>query len=131
MAGGADGALWVGTGGGLARLDKDGSWQTYSKANTRGGLPYDSVRALARGADGALWVGTDCGLARLDKDGRWQTYNKANTQGGLPDDNVGALARGADGALWVGRRRRPGAARQGRKLADLQPGRHPGRPAAR
>ena len=47
MARGADGALWVGTCAGLARLDKDGSWQTYSKANTRGGLPDDNVLALA------------------------------------------------------------------------------------
>jgi hypothetical protein len=30
LAVGADGALWVGTGGGLARLDKDGRWQTWS-----------------------------------------------------------------------------------------------------
>jgi Two component regulator propeller len=106
LASGADGALWVGTFGlvgGLARLDKDGRWQTYSKASTRGGLPEDYVRALAGGADGALWVGTfGGGLARLDKDGRWQTYSKASTQGGLPDDHVSALAGGVDGALWVG-----------------------------
>ena len=76
MARGGDGALWVGTDGGLARLDKDGSWQTYSRANTGGGLPDDGVWALAGDTDGALWVGTDGGLARLDKDGRWQTYSK-------------------------------------------------------
>ena len=103
MAGGADGALWVGTEGGLARLDKEGRWQSYSKASTQGGLPADSVLALAGGADGALWVGTDSdGLARLDKEGRWQSYSKASTQGGLPADRVQALAGGADGALWVG-----------------------------
>ena len=58
MAGGADGALWVGTEGGLARLDKEGRWQSYSKSSTQGGLPDDWVTALAGGADGALWVGT-------------------------------------------------------------------------
>ena len=74
-------------GGGLARLDKDGHWQTYSKASTQGGLPDDDVPALALGADDALWVGTwSGGLARLDKDGHWQTYSNASTQGGLPDD---------------------------------------------
>ena len=75
---------------------------------------------MAGGADGALWVGTGGGgLARLDKDGRWQTYSKAKTQGGLPDDSVLALAR--RGRRAVGRNgRRPGAARQGRTLADLQ-----------
>ena len=90
-------------GGGLARLDKDGHWRTYSKASTQGGLPDDSVLALALGADGSLWAGTvGGGLARLDKDGHWQTYSKASTQGGLPYDIVRALALGADGSLWAG-----------------------------
>ncbi len=88
--------------GGLARLDKDGNWQTYTKANTSGGVPADKVLALVSSVDGALWVGTVGGLARLDKDGHWQTYTKANTGGGLPADVVLALASGADGALWVG-----------------------------
>jgi Two component regulator propeller len=65
LAPGADGDLWIGTwGGGLARLDKDGRWQTYNTANTEGGLPNDVVWALAPGADGALWIGTGGGLAR-------------------------------------------------------------------
>ena len=102
MAHGPDGALWVGTDRGLARLDKDGHWQTYSKANTNGGLPSDGVYTLALGADGALWVGTVGGLTRLDKDGRWHTYNKANTNGGLPNDWVMRLALAPDGALWAG-----------------------------
>jgi ligand-binding sensor domain-containing protein len=107
---GADGTLWIGTegdaigrtAGGLARLNRGGHWQTYSKANTNGALPGDSVNALAIGADGALWIGTGRGVTRLDKDGRWETYSKANTNGGLPDDSVNALARSADGALWIG-----------------------------
>jgi ligand-binding sensor domain-containing protein len=79
LALGADGALWAGTSGGLARLDKDGHWRSYSEATTRGGLPVGLVRALALGADGALWAGTDGGLARLDKDGHWQNYSTAST----------------------------------------------------
>src|SRR5438309_551481 len=58
LAIGADGALWAGTAGGLARLDKDGQWRTYSTARTNGGLPCCDVLALAIGADGALWAGT-------------------------------------------------------------------------
>ena len=51
QAAGTDGALWVGTdGGGLARLDKNGRWQTYSTAITKGGRPNDHVWALAPGA---------------------------------------------------------------------------------
>jgi ligand-binding sensor domain-containing protein len=99
---GADSSVWVGTSSGLARIDKDGHWQTYSKTTTQGRLPDDRVEALAPGADGSLWVGTAGGLARLDKDGHWQTYSQASTHGRLPDDRVEALARGADGSLWVG-----------------------------
>ena len=84
-----DGSLWVGThAGGLVRFDKDGHWQSYSKASTQGALPADFVSALAPGADGSLWVGTARGLARLDKEGQWQAYSKASTQGGLPNDDV-------------------------------------------
>ena len=42
------------TDGGLARLDKDGHWQTYSEASTNGGLPpSDAVLAtLPLGSQG-------------------------------------------------------------------------------
>ena len=48
LAPGPEGALWIGTDGGLARLDQNGRWLTYSTANTGGGLPNDNVYA-------ALW----------------------------------------------------------------------------
>jgi ligand-binding sensor domain-containing protein len=101
VASGLDGAIWVGTlGGGLARFD-NGHWQTYTTANTKGGLPSNFITALAPGSDG-IWVGTNVGLARLDKDDGWQTYTKAETKGGLPSDGIRALALGSDGALWIG-----------------------------
>ena len=85
----------------MARLDKDGNWQTYSKASTNGGLPNDHINALALSVDGAVWVGTPpAGLARLDKDGRWQTYTKADTL--VLDDFINALALGAARGLWIG-----------------------------
>jgi ligand-binding sensor domain-containing protein/integrase len=105
LALGQDGSLWAGTYGGLARLDREGRWQSYTRANTNGGLPGDMIEALALGQDGSLWVGTrDAGLARLDREGRWQSYTRANTNGGLPGDAIGALALGQDGSLWVGTR---------------------------
>ncbi len=39
----ADGALWAGTDGGLVRLDRDGGWQVYDRADSDGGLPSDIV----------------------------------------------------------------------------------------
>jgi len=103
LAQGPDGLLWVGTDGGLARLDADGHWQTHTKASTNGGLPNDYVLTLALGRDGSLWAGTlGGGLARLDKDGDWQAYGQASTNGGLPSDDVRALALSRDGSLWAG-----------------------------
>jgi ligand-binding sensor domain-containing protein len=114
LALGADGSLWAGTESGLARLDKDGHWQTYSTANTQSGLQVDEVQALALGADRSLWVATfRHGLARL-KDEHWQTYSTASTQGGLPSNypmnfnayiGIGGAhfvaGRYADTALWI------------------------------
>ena len=57
--------LWVGTRGGLARL-QGGRWTTLDRA---AGLPNDSVLALLETADAAgsrtLWIGTADGLARM------------------------------------------------------------------
>src|ERR1700691_3585601 len=105
-----DGALWVGTLGGLGRLDAQDQWQSYTQASTKGGLSYDYVSALAPAPDGALWVGTyrgglvgtNGGLGRLDAQGQWQSYTQASTKGGLSYDYVSALAPAPDGALWVG-----------------------------
>src|SRR5215213_4902705 len=107
VAVGKDGALWVGMGsfagtGGLARLNTDGQWESYTKASTKGGLPSDHITTLAVSANSTVWVGTADGLARLDRDGHWQHYTKASTKGGLPSDFITTLAVNADGALWVG-----------------------------
>jgi len=61
-----DGSVWIPTHGGLARLDKEGHWQTYVGAN----FIY-VVFALTLGQDGSVWIGTDGdGLGRLDKKGQ-------------------------------------------------------------
>lgn len=91
-----DGALWVGTTLGVARL-QGGRWDVFTTASS--GVPLDYVTVLMLGPDGTLWVGTRNGLTRM-KDGQWQAFTSASS--GLPDDWVSALALGADGELWVG-----------------------------
>jgi ligand-binding sensor domain-containing protein len=114
-----DGTVWAGTRGDLRRLEKDGSWKSYTSASTRGALPNDNVHALALDPDGSLWVGTEGGLARLDKDGQWQTYSQSNTTGGLPDNRVLALALGPDESIWVGTSDPWGPGRKGGGLGHL------------
>ncbi|MBD0326341.1 MAG: hypothetical protein ICV68_07915, partial [Pyrinomonadaceae bacterium] len=56
----ADGAMWFGTDGGLAKYDG-----RRTQAITADGLPQGRVLALRLDADGALWVGTETGATRL------------------------------------------------------------------
>ena len=92
----ADGALWVGTRGGLARFD--GARFVPFTTQTEPGLPSDAVSALWAAPDGALWVGTLGGLARY-RGGRFRAWTAAD---GLPDDTVWDVAGGPGGAVWVG-----------------------------
>jgi signal transduction histidine kinase/streptogramin lyase len=94
---GPDGALWIGTFGGLVRF-KDGRFTAYT---TRDGLSNNVVLSLAFDRDGALWVGTlGGGLNRLEN-GRFRRYSKAE---GLSHDTVLSILQDGDGTLWAGTR---------------------------
>ncbi|HZS41894.1 MAG TPA: hypothetical protein VFF06_33925 [Polyangia bacterium] len=98
LARGPDGALWVGTAHGVARL-AGGDW-TLARAHT-GALPDDFVTALAADGSGALWAGTySSGVARRDLSGAWSITRERD---GLPSNwvNPGALASWS-GRLFVG-----------------------------
>ncbi|HEY0407805.1 MAG TPA: two-component regulator propeller domain-containing protein [Pyrinomonadaceae bacterium] len=56
----AEGAMWFGTDGGLAKYDG-----RRTQAITADGLPQGRVLALRLDAEGALWVGTEAGATRL------------------------------------------------------------------
>ncbi len=91
-----DGAVWVGTSGGLARFT-DNQWQVFTKANSD--IPDNGVNALLATSDGAVWVGTAGGLARFT-DNQWQVFTEANSD--LPGNTVRALVATGDGAVWAG-----------------------------
>ncbi|MCB1088282.1 MAG: hypothetical protein KDM63_14630, partial [Verrucomicrobiae bacterium] len=57
-----EGAVWIGTEGGLSRFDGY-EVKTYRNSQTQGdSLSNNSVTALARDADGSIWVGTESGF---------------------------------------------------------------------
>ncbi|MFT7721291.1 MAG: diguanylate cyclase [Roseateles sp.] len=58
-----DGSLWLGTQGGLSRLDARRRGFTHLRG-TASGLPDDRIAALLRDRRGTLWIGTWQGLAR-------------------------------------------------------------------
>ena len=89
-----DGALWIGTYGGLARW-ADGHLQTWTSAH---GLSGNSIRALHEDETGALWIGTyDSGLNRF-AGGRFAPIRKRD---GLFDDGAFVILDDGAGRYWM------------------------------
>ena len=100
-----DGAVWLGTSGGLAR------WSGGGRLETIGGLDGRSVTALAQGPDGALWIGTSAaGVFRLASG----SLSRITASEDLPGDQIAALLVDRNGDLWVGTPRGIGRLRNGR-----------------
>ena len=85
----ADRTLWVGTdGGGLFRMEKDGSRTFYTAENS--GLSNNSIMALAYDRHGVLWVATYLGGLFTYTDGGG--FKPFAGQDGIGSDNVVCLA---------------------------------------
>ncbi len=99
----AQGFLWFGTQGGLARYDGY-SFKLFGHVPfDAASLPHDQVQSIFMDGD-VLWVGTYGGLGRLDlKTERFTSFAKDSArEDSLSNDVVTCMARDADGALWVG-----------------------------
>jgi signal transduction histidine kinase/ligand-binding sensor domain-containing protein len=59
-----EGVMWIGTMGGLNRLDRD--TQTFTRYTVEDGLPHNIVDCILGDNDGFLWLGTPKGLSRFD-----------------------------------------------------------------
>jgi diguanylate cyclase (GGDEF)-like protein len=102
-----DHVLWVGTLGGLHRLDRStGTVEIIRRVvDQPGGLSSDRVTTVLVDRRGALWAGTlNAGLNRLDRDATtFRTYRHLPDQeGGLGADGVTSLLEDHRGQLWVG-----------------------------
>jgi diguanylate cyclase (GGDEF)-like protein len=96
--------VWVGTEGGLYRLDGSRFTRFASDPANRGSLSDGKVRAIVQDDAGALWVGTSNGLNRLDPaTGRFEHFrHEESAPSSLGHDHVRAILQDADGRLWVG-----------------------------
>ena len=97
------GKLWIGTDGGLDRLDPATGAITRHPSNSAAGRGA-KVRALREDRNGILWIGTlGEGLARLDpSDGRITAYrHDPAVPTSLSHDRVRALLEDKAGRLWV------------------------------
>ena len=91
----ADGFLWLGTEGGLARFDGY-QFRVFDRDSTPA-LAGNDIRCLLEDRSGALWVGTGSGLTRL-KDGRARTFGPGD---GVPAGAVRSMLESGDGRLWI------------------------------
>ncbi len=90
----ADGMLWIGTNGGLQRLDPadpDGAWETFDPEDGTGG---GRARSIAPAPDGTLWFAMVNGDATRFGGDAWSTRE------GLRSANV--VAADAQGRGWFG-----------------------------
>jgi ligand-binding sensor domain-containing protein len=98
------GILWVGTDGGLCRMNDGGGEKAFRPVAL--GIPSHpdiqvQVFALIEDREGSLWIGTKFGLVRRSFDGR-MTHYQIQPSGG--DDSVLALLADSNDRLWVGHR---------------------------
>jgi ligand-binding sensor domain-containing protein/signal transduction histidine kinase len=104
---GGDGLLWVGTRGGLHRIElATGRMEVYvhDEGDTLS-LSDDFVTSLAISPGEELWIGTNGGLNRLIAgEKRFQRYLVGSEPGGLTHAAVTSLAFDAQGGLWIGTR---------------------------
>jgi ligand-binding sensor domain-containing protein len=107
----SDGDIWIGTNGGLARLQD----KAFLSVTRRRGLTDDYVRAISEAADGTLWIGTSAGLNQL-QEGRVTPFE---TLAGLGGNSVLALASMAPNTLWVGTYNHGAAQFDGRRALPI------------
>jgi len=90
-----EGALWIGTNGGLARWS-DGKVQRLPVTDP---LASASVLAVMEDSEGNLWVGTEADGLHILRDQRFHTVGARE---GLSSDATTTVVEGAAGKLWVG-----------------------------
>ncbi|RZK39787.1 MAG: sensor histidine kinase [Pedobacter sp.] len=100
------GAIWIGTNGsGLYRLNRNGSWNWFSRSNLTPNFKITDnlVRSLTTDFDGNIWVGTFNGLNRIDALGRIQHINYSDrTPSGISHGSIRSLFTTKDGSVWIG-----------------------------
>jgi signal transduction histidine kinase/ligand-binding sensor domain-containing protein len=90
-----EGALWIGTNGGLVRWVK-GKVERFPVTDP---LATASILALMEDREGNLWVGTETGGLDVLRDQRFRTID---TRDGLTSDRITTVVEDSSGMLWAG-----------------------------
>ncbi|MCP4215573.1 MAG: helix-turn-helix domain-containing protein [bacterium] len=92
-----DGAIWVGTGKGLIRMDGE-EQELYNSSNI--GLSHDRTKDLLEDKDGVLWITTWSGINRMTVD----KTGKRQVQVALKKEFTDILLEDSEHNVWVGTR---------------------------
>jgi signal transduction histidine kinase/ligand-binding sensor domain-containing protein len=92
-----EGALWVGTNGGLVRWAR-GKADRFPVTDP---LATASILAIMEDHEGDLWVGTETSGLDILRDQRFRTLD---TREGLSSDRITSIVEDASGTLWAGTR---------------------------
>ena len=94
-----EGALWIGTNRGLARIVNGRPEYDVDKLPMTDPLATDSVTSLLEDREGNLWVGTDTSGLHVLRD---QRFTSIGMPEGLSSDATSAVVEDGTGKLWVG-----------------------------
>jgi len=97
------GHLWIGTRGGLSRLDRSsGRCESYTARleDAPGtGISDNIVNCVHVDGGGTVWIGTSAGLNRFDRSkGEWRVFAQKD---GLSGEVVCGILEDGSGALWL------------------------------
>ncbi len=105
------GNLWIGTYGGLNRLNRADAAQGFVRylhdENDPDSISHDLVRAIHTDAAGRVWIGTNGGLNRFAPGDESRFIRYRHCKGdpySLSHDYVTCIAEDAQGHLWIGTR---------------------------
>lgn len=100
------GIMWIGTLGGLNRLDTQTGQFTQFQNNPQDirSLSHNEVRCIYQDHLGGLWIGTSGGLNKLNKNtGKFVQYRKdSSIPHSLSNDYVTAICEDRNHQLWIG-----------------------------
>lgn len=90
--------LWVGSEGGLTKINRQTNEQTFYSINNSG-LPNMFIKDIAIDNNGSKWIGTENGLAKFDGT-NWTVYTTQNSQ--IPNDTITTIGFDSQNNVWLG-----------------------------
>jgi len=90
-----EGAIWIGTAGGLARYIH-GSMEAFTPKE---GFSSNLILSIAEDREGNLWLGTESGGVDILRDRKFTTYTSAD---GISNDHILSVTQDRSGTIWLG-----------------------------